>query len=119
MTTALAPVARRLRQCRIEEDQRFRTHPAILDEAEAQGVRARSPGQVRWCRSGRNHGIGESCAIDMQPQAQFARDIPNRGDLVRAIGHAIFGGVGNRNRVGLYLMHVLADGTGNPVDRVG
>ena len=102
-----------------EDDQRLGVEPAVLDEAERQGIDASAPGCFGQAIAGRGERIGEPGAVHVQREPAPRRQLADRRDFGGSIHEAIFGGVGDRDRGGLDLVHVVADAIAGRVDRVG
>ena len=63
--------------------------------------------------------VGEARAVHVEAEPARLGEIAERGDLVGRVGQAVFGGVGDRQRVRLDLMHVVADPGEHARHRIG
>ena len=89
-----------------EQDQRLGVEAAVLDEAEAQRIDPGAPGDVGRAFAGGGDGVGEARPVHVEAEGAAARLLAERRNLGGAVGEAIFGGVGDRQRLGLGLVDV-------------
>src|SRR3546814_5628847 len=87
MPGALAAIEGRGGEIRIEEDQRLGRHPAILDEAEAQRVDPRAPGEVRRRAAEPRHRIGETRPVHVEAETTRLAEPAQRRDFLRSEEH--------------------------------
>ena len=102
-----------------EQDQGFGVEPAVLDEAEATERRHRRARSRRRGLAGRRKRIGEPRAVHVEAEAALSRDLAQRSDFGRAIDEPVFGRIGDRERRGLNLVHVVADAIAGVGDSCG
>jgi hypothetical protein len=103
----------------LEENQRLRIEPAVLGEAEAQGVDPGPPCYVGGALARRGEGIGEARPVHVQSETALPGELAKRGNLGGSIDKAIFGRVGDRERGRLDLVDVVADCIASGAHRLG
>src|SRR3546814_14118510 len=100
MPGALAAIEGRGGEIRIEEDQRLGRHPAILDEAEAQRVDPRAPGEVRRRAADPRHRIGETSPVPVEAEPTRIAEQAQRPASRSRVAEAHIGGPGYRSEEG-------------------
>lgn len=108
---ALAAIAD-LRRCPgVEQDHRLRPHPAVLDEAEGEAVdRPRSrPRRLGRRSAEKGRRIGKARPVHVEPELAAPGETAERREFIGAVGAPVFRSWGDRDGVGLHLVHVVAD----------
>ena len=100
----------------VEEHDRLGAHPAVLHAPETERIDVAGSLGSRHIQKRRR--IGKPRAVHVQAKAAVAGKRGNRRDFVRAIGAPILAGLGDRNRVRLHLVHIVADRVDHRANRV-
>ena len=66
-----------------------------------------------------DHGVGEPCAVHVEAEPALLRQRADRSDFEGKVHAAVFGGVGDRDRVRLDAVDVVGDRVDDCADRVG
>ena len=100
----------------VEQDHRLRRQRAVLGGAEAQHIDARAPGEIGGRTAQPRDRVGEARAVHMHRNPRRMRHLRQPRHLLDGVGGARLGGLGQRQRA---LLHVVHPGARGEAQRVG